>query len=229
MKEGIRMYHTLFPRKYWILLVYLLFPATVGILGMWCFQVGPVVGTLVSLMFATAVLVIAEYVLDIFMLYGTVSKEARSLEYIKTSAKGVDLFQTALYADGVRRIVTTMASFGILYGVTRYNFSHQGDFITIVNNGEILTCPKGITFLECALVSVIFVELGLIITRRTQSILLYVFLIYGMSGIASALVMFLAEYTNGILLAITVGVFVAVWLGSRRYLVWKVRMSYYDK
>ncbi len=209
MKNGIRMYHTLFSRKYWIVSVYLLFPVMIGLLGLWWwFPLGPLTGTRISLMLATTLMIIAEYLLDFFLLFGFAAKPNGCLEYIKTSSKGVDLLKAMLYVDGVRRIVTTLVSFAVLYAVKRESI---------------------IVFVECTLISLLCIEGGFLFTRRIKNVLLYILIGYVISGVGGMLAMFVAEYANGIWVGITACVLVATWIGGRQYLIRKVRESFYDE
>jgi len=229
MKDAIRMYHLFFPRKWFILLVYILYPALVGLLGMWCFKIGPITGTVMSLMLSTTLVVCVEYILDVYMLFGVAAKDNQSLEYIKSSARGVSLLQDALYGDGFRRIVTTVVSYGLLYMMMKYTFMNEKDFIALANDGEVLECPSGMVFVQCILLALLFVETGLAFTRRTKNVLINLAVLYLMSAIACSLVMAVVGYTSTLTIGISVFLLVVIWIVSRKVLIKRVRESFYDE
>ncbi len=229
MKDAIKMYHLFFPRKWFIVLVYILYPAVIGLLGMWCFKIGPIVGTVMSLMLSTSFVVCGEYILDVYMLFGVAAKDNRSLEYVKSSAKGVYLLQEALYGDGFRRIVTTVASYGLLYIMMRYTFMKEASFIALANDGEALECPRGIVFVQCALLALLFVEAGLTFTRRTKNVLINLLVLYLMSALACSLAMAAEEYTSTLTVGISGVLLIVIWIVSRKVLIKRVRESFYDE
>lgn len=229
MREAVKMYHLFLPRKWFVWIVYILYPAAVGLLGMWCFKIGAVAGIVVSIMLATAFVVCAEYILDVFMFAGIATSGSRSLEYMKTSARGEPLFLIALYGDGIRRLLTTIVSYGLLYAVTRYSFANESAFIAVANGGDGIDCPKGIVFVQCAVFALFFSELGMMFTRKTANALLNLIVLYVMAGLAAGCAMASMEFASVITIAISTVIYIVVWFGSRRFLVQKVRKSYYDE
>lgn len=229
MREAARMYHLFFPRKWFALVVYILYPIAIGLFGMWCLKMGAGTGAVVGIMLVTALVVSAEYLLDVFMFAGIAAGETRSLEYMKTSARGESLFLAALYGDGVRRLLTTIVSYCLLYAVTRYCFASKSALVVVVDASGVQGYPKEIVFVQCALIVLLFSELGMTFTRRTTNPLLNLIVLYVMAGLAAGCVIASMKFCSVVTIAISAVIYIVVWFGSRRFLVGKVRKSFYDE
>lgn len=228
MKDAIKMYHLFLPRKWWMLLVYIAYPMFVGLITAWCFNLGFEVGSMISLMFATSAIVCVEYILDTYMLFGIAAKDNRSLEYMKSSSKGVNLLKISLCADGVRRIVTTIVMFSLVYGIMRYNYAYHAELLD-GSGGVAKEYPRAIIYVQCAIIALFLTETGLILTRRTKNVLRNLLIVYLMSAISCPLVMAAVDFANGFNVMISVVVLCVIWIMGRRFLIKKVRESFYDE
>lgn len=226
MKDAIRMYHLFFPRKWLIPLVYILYPVVVlAISGIWYWLPGMFGVDVLSVVLCVSTIVMLEYLLDVFMLYGIAAKDNKALEYMKTSVKGVHLIQIGVWMDGIRRVVITMISFGMLYLVSVYCFENQ---IVDVEYTDLKTVDI-VMFLQSAVMVLLFTEVGLVITRRTKNVLVNVMVMYLASAIACALAITVLQYSTMITVLISGFALVVVMVFGRRLLIKRVRESYYDE
>lgn len=228
MKEAVKMYHLFLPRRWFTVIIYILYPALIGLLGMCFFSMGSVAEMSVSIMLGTSLVVCAEYMLDVFMFAGVVAPGTHSLEYIKTSAKGVPLFQAALYGDGVRRLISTMLSYALLY-IAAAIFNNRMAFVTVENNGSMVETSHAIVFVQCAIIALFCAELGMMYTRKTANPLLNLIVLYVMAGVAATLAMASVGFSSIITVGISLILYIVVWLAGRKFLVRKVRESFYDE
>lgn len=226
MKDAIRMYHLFFPRKWMIPMVYILYPVVVvAISGAW-YSIPGIYGVdILSIVLCVSAIVIVEYILDIFMLFAVAAKDNKALEYMKTSSRGVRLMQMGVRMDGIRRVVTTVVSFGMLYLVTGYCFENQ---IVDVEYTE-MTALEVLVFIQSAIIVLLFTEVGLIVTRQTKNILVNVMIMYLASAIACALAITVIQYATMVTVLISGIVLVIVMVLGRRLFVQRVRESYYDE
>lgn len=226
MKDAIRMYHLFFPRKWMIPIVYILYPLGVtAISGVFYFVPGIYDVDVLCILLCISGIVVWEYLFDTFMLCGMATKGNRALEYMKTSVRGVRLIQMGIRADGVRRVVTTMISFGMLYLVLIYCYDNR---IVDVNYSDITTL-NAVSYLQCAVMVLLFVEIGFMITRRVKSALLNVAIMYLVSVASCALAVVIIQYATMVTVLISGIVLVIVMVLGRRLFVQRVRESYYDE
>lgn len=226
MKDAIRMYHLFFPRKWMIPLVYILYPIVVfAISGVWYCLPGMFGVDVWSVVLCVLTIVMLEYLLDVFMLYGIAAKDNKALECMKTSVKGVRLIQIGVWMDGIRRVVTTMVSFGMLYLVSLYCFENQ---IVDVEYTKLKTVDI-VMFLQSAVVVLLFTEVGLVITRQTKNVLVNAMVMYLVSAISVTLATTVLQYATVITVLISGIVLVVVMVLGRRLFVQRVRESYYDE
>ncbi len=212
MMQAFRIYHLFFPRKWvvWLLYTgYILLPVGTSAIGKWVWINSPETRGVMSLMMVSASMVGVEYLLDFFMLTGIAAKDNRSLEYMKSSSKGVDLMRKTFALDGIRRVLTSVAALLLLY----------------VLEGRILSVW---CYVECALVVVLLVEVGFALTRRCKAPAFTFVLLYLASTFACPLTIGLAEcpsfwLTTGLLIAM-----ILVMVVNRKVWIKKVRESYYD-
>lgn len=226
MKDAIRMYHLFFPRKCLIPLVYILYPlAAIAISGVW-YAVPEFFGVYVlSVVCGVSAIVVVEYLLDTFMLFGIAAKDNKALEYMKTSARGVHLIQTGVWVDGFRRVVTTLVSLGVVYRMAGCYFANLDANVEDMG----MTAPDMVTFLQCVIMVLLFTEVGLVFTRRTRNVLINMLIVYLASAIACALVIGVLQYATVVTVLISGIVLVAVMVIGRKLLVKRVRESYYDE
>lgn len=230
MKHTIRMYQVFFPRKCFAWLMYILYPLLV-VVACTCFLgLSLLTGGFMSLMMSVAGIVTMEYILDVYILCGIATKENKTLEYVKSSAKGVHLLQQALCVDGIRRILTTGLIMTGLYLITKAAFVRDAaDGIVYEVDGEVMSHPSVLIYVQCGLMSVLFVELGMLLTRRTKNVLITMVVLYLMSALTCPFSMVAAEYTSIPSVVLTTVVLVILMVISRKILVKKVRESFYDE
>lgn len=226
MKDAIRMYHLFFPRKWLIPLVYILYPiAVIAISGVW-YAVPDIYGVdVLSIVFCVGAIVFFEYLLDIFMLFGIAAKDNKALEYMKTSVRGVHLIQTGVWMDGLRRVVTTLVSCGVVYRMAGYYFANLA--ADVEETG--MPAPNMVTFLQCVIMVLLLTEVGLVFTRRTRNVLINMLIWYLALVVAGALAIGVLQYATRVTVLISGIVLVAVMVFGRRLLVKRVRESYYDE
>ncbi|MBQ9983985.1 MAG: hypothetical protein IJP29_05280 [Lachnospiraceae bacterium] len=229
MKNTIRMYNIFFPRKCFMWFTYILYPIVVPLICSLCLKLFLLAGTVMSLMMSTAGVITIEYLLDTYMFHGIVAKDYKALEYVKSSGKGIDLLQRAFLVDGIRRILTTGLIMTGLYWATRMAFEKDAGETILEINGEIVSHPSALIYLQCGLIAVLFVELGMLITRRSKNVLANILVLYVMSAIACPLAMVAAEYTSSLSVGLSVILLIIVMVLSRKVLVKKVRESFYDE
>lgn len=228
MNHSIRMYNMFFPRKWTMWLIYLIYPVFVLVVGLIFFRFPFQVGTMMNLMLTCAGIVAVEYIIDVYMFYGIAAKDNRSLEYIKTSSKGVTLIQNALRVDGVRRLFTTGVSMVGVYLFAWRKFAEESNIVTYNVDGEMIFQPSVWLYVQCGLMIVLLVELGMCVTRRTKNVLVNLVFVYVMSALACPFVILFSEYTS-VWIALGMSVLLAVLMVvNRKVLAKKVRESYYD-
>ncbi len=222
MKNAIRMYHLFFPRKWVVYCVYILYPFLGFAVGssMWFFP--EYVRSITSLVFTLLLMVSMEYILDLFMLSGIAMKNNRSLEYIKTSAKGVQIFSRGVVVDAVRRILSAILIVFGLYLAEIIMFSSA-------TNPDEEFRPSLLLYIECGVLTLLLTEIGLCLIRRTKNVLLSFWVVWLMTSLSSSLS--LAVYgaeSFGVTLILGIAM-VVIMIFSRKYLIKKVRESYYDE
>ncbi len=228
MKNTIRMYNVFFPRKFWMWFTYILYPLFIIAVCAYFYKMALLPGTVMSLMMSTAGIVTIEYLMDTYMFHGIAAKDYKALEYVKSSGKGVHLLQQAFLVDGIRRILTTGLIMTGLYWAGKTAFLNDTEVILEIN-GEVVSHPSVWIYLQCGVIAVLFVELGMLLTRRSKNVLLNLLVLYLMSAIACPLSMVAAEYTSVLSVALSAVLLVIIMVASRKILVKKVRESFYDE
>lgn len=229
MVNTMRRYNVFFPRKFLMWFTYILYPIVVTLICSLCLKMFLLAGTVMSLMMSTAGVITIEYLLDTYMFHGIGARDYKALEYVKSSRKGIHLLQQAFLVDGIRRIVTTGLVMTGLYWVTRMAFEKDTGETILEINGEIVSHPPALIYLQCGVIAVLFVELGMLITRRSKNVLVNLLILYVMSAIACPLAMVAAEYASGLSVGLSAILLAIVMVLSRKVLVKKVRESFYDE
>lgn len=225
MKNAIRMYHLFFSRKCMMWFVYILYPFLGFAVGKFMSPFPAGMDWVMGLMVTVPLIISVEYILDTFMLFGIAAKDNKSLEYIKTSAKGVRVLRQGLLADGVRRVLSVGLILLGLYLVVKKELVELAGEVA----AEEVMMPEIRTYVQCGILAVFLVELGMCLTRRTKNILLNVLLIYLMSALSCPLVIISVDQTS-VASVIVLGMVMVVLMGiSRKVLIKKVRESYYDE
>lgn len=228
MKNTIRMYNVFFPRKFWMWFTYILYPLFIIVVCALFYKMALLAGMIMSLMMSVSGIIVMEYLLDTYMLHGIAAKDNKALEYVKSSGKGVHLLQQALYVDGMRRMLTTGVIMTGLYWASRTAFVNDSEVVLEIN-GEVVSHPSAVIYLQCGVIAVIFVELGMLLTRRSKNVLLNLLVLYLMSAIACPLAMVAAEYASVLSVSLSVILLAIIMVISRKVLVKKVRESFYDE
>lgn len=229
MINTIRMYNVFFPRKFWMWFTYILYPIVATLICSVCLKMFLLAGVVMSLMMSTAGVITIEYLLDTYMFHGIGAKDYKALDYVKSSGKGVDLLQRAFFVDGIRRILTTGLIMIGLYWATRMAFEKDAGETILEINGEIVSHPPVLIYLQCGVIAVLFVEIGMFITRRSKNVLVNILILYVMSAIACPLAMVAAEYTSSLSVGLSAILLTIVMVLNRKMLVKKVRESFYDR
>lgn len=229
MRNTVRMYNVFFPRKFWMWFTYILYPLFGIMVCTALLKFSMLVGVVVGLMIGTAGIITIEYLLDTYMFHGMGAKDYRALEYVKSSGKGIHLLQQAFLMDGIRRILTTGWIMIGLYWTTKLMFERNAGEIVLEINGKVVSHPPIVSYLQCGVIAVLFVELGMLITRRTKNVLVNILVLYVMSAIAGALAMVSAEYASVCSVGFSAILLVVIMVVSRKILVRKVRESFYDE
>ena len=230
MKNTIRMYNVFFPRKFWMWFTYILYPLVIILTSALFLRVSLLAGVFMSLMIGVSSIVAIEYILDIYMMFGMAAKDNKVLEYVKSSGRGVHLLQQALRVDGMRRMVTALLIMTGLYLTTWMAFAREIAKGTVYEvDGEIMSHPSVLIYFQCGVIAVLFVELGMMITRRVKNILINFVLVYLMSALACPFSMVVGEFASVFSVAFSVVLLVIVMVVSRKVLIEKVRENYYDE
>lgn len=229
MKNTIRMYNVFFPRKFWMWFTYILYPVFVIVVCAFFLKMDLLAGMVMSIMLSVSGVVTIEYLLDTFMFHGIGAKDYKALEYVKSSGKGVRLLQQAFLVDGIRRILTTGVIITGLCWATRMAFEKDGGETILEINGEVVSHPSVMIYLQCGVIAVLFVELGMLITRRSKNVLVNLLILYVMSAIACILATAVTELASAISVGLSATLLVIVMVVSRKVLVKKVRESFYDE
>ena len=167
-----------------------------------------------GLIVVMVMLVMAEIVMDVWLLGGIQSKEAEKLDVLKTSGRGLEVMHSALKLDLVRRFLTIAGIMGICYWLSGIQ-----DRIQLV--------AVGIYF---ALIAYIISTLGVLIGRYGGTIWINVAISY-----FAALVVVLSQFLPGlkqyaVFYDLGLGVLtIVVSIVAVRIAMKKVEGSYYDK
>ncbi len=229
MIHTIRMYNVFFPRKFWMWFTYILYPIIMIVLCAWFLKMTLLTGMMMSLMLSASGIVTIEYLLDTFMFHGIGAKDYKALEYVKSSSRGVHLLQQALLVDGIRRLFTTSVIMTCLYWITRMAFEKDAGETILEINGKVVSYPSAWIYVQCGVIVMLSVELGMLITRRSKNILVNLLILYVMSAIACILAMAMMELASVISVGVSGILLVIIMVLSRKVLVKKVRESFYDE
>lgn len=229
MIHTMRMYNVFFPRKFWMWFTYILYPIIVIALCSLFLKMFLLTGMVMSLMLGTAGVITIEYLMDTYMFHGIGAKDYKALEYVKSSAKGVHLLQQAFLVDGIRRIWTTGFVMTGLYVATRIAFVKDAGECILEINGKVVSHPSVLIYLQCGVFAVLFVELGMLITRRSKNVLVNLLILYVMSALACPFSMAALEFASVISVGVSAVLLMIIMVISRKVLVKKVRESFYDE
>ncbi len=229
MINTIRMYNVFFPRKFWMWFAYILYPIVVIALCSVFLKMFLLTGMVMSLMLSTAGVITIEYLLDTYMFHGIGAKDYKALEYVKSSGKGVHLLRQAFLVDGVRRILTIGLIMTGLYLTTRIAFEKDAGETILEINGKVVSHPSVLIYLQCGVFAVFFVELGMLITRRSKNVLVNLLILYVMSALACPISMVAVEFASITSVGLSAILLIIIMVIGRKVLVKKVRESFYDE
>ena len=226
MREAMRTYHLFFPRKWLVGCVYILYPLCLIVGDVLMCRTGMVLLYMLSIVMAGCTVVTVECVLDTFMFSGIGAKECSSLEYVKSSAKGIQLLERALTVDGIRRLVTT---FVIAAGMRVAELQ----FINTILQEDIeieegMSAFGSLSYIAVALLLVLVTELGFCITRRIKNGYASMVMLFAEVAVVCVLINLVLNYSTWLVVGLLAVVTIAVLIWERKGLIKKVRESYYD-
>lgn len=229
MIRTIRMYNVFFPRKFWMLFTYILYPVIMIVLCAWLSIMTLLTGMVMNLMLSASGIVTVEYLLDTYMFHGVGAKDYKALEYVKSSGRGVHLLQQALLFDGIRRLFTTSVIMASLYWITKMACEKDAGETILEINGQVVSHPSAWIYVQSGVIVMLSVEVGMLITRRSKNILVNLLILYLMSAIACILAMAIMEFASAVSVGVTGILLAIIMVISRKVLVKKVRESFYDE
>ena len=207
MREYIKGYRAFVSDKWIKLLLYLVYPlCTIGFCRL-AVTVSDLYGYFHQALVAS-IMIFAEYVLDVSVFGGILCKDTGKLDYLKLSHRGMKILEKSLWADKIRRLITTVILLSAAY----------------------IICHEGMN--PAKLVSSIFatglvLELGLLITRHFDTVSmvgLIAWLVYIVGPLFTGVAICMPEYCGIIFLA----VYMAVLIWSNRHILKKAERVYYD-
>ena len=83
-----------------------------------------------------------------------------------------------------------------LYVATRIAFEKDAGETILEINGKVVSHPSVLIYLQCTVFAVLFVELGMLITRRSKNVLVNLLILYVMSALACPLSMAAVEFAS---------------------------------
>lgn len=207
MREYIKSYRVFVSEKWVKVLLYLVYPlATVGICR-FLLMFSDLYG-MIHQVVAASVMIFAELVLDVFAYGGILQKGTGKLDYLKLSNRGMEIVHKSLWADKVRRLLTTV----------------------FILSGAYLVCHEGMSVGQ--LVSGIFatamvLELSLLISRRFDAASTVMALSYVIYLVGPVFIL-LAILTTGHFMFLYMVAYVGVLIWSNTHIMKRARRVYYD-
>lgn len=215
MKQYIKSYHIFFPRKWVTWCTYLLYPFFV--IG-WCYYLFYFLPLLSSLWlgFACCMIGMIEIMLDTYMFLGIAAKGNDSLEYFKTSAKGLSVLQKALVMDAVRRFFSIALILAGIFLLDKVYGGEDGSFLFL-------------QYLLCVFILFLLPELGFLFTRFSSNVIINLAVVYLVGAMAWVVGSTVPDFSKPLLpmiVSLAAGILTAV-MGRMRIMK-RERESYYD-
>lgn len=218
MKQKIRSY-LVFASFWYKIIMFIVLPAV--LLGIQVFSAAAFGGTSIPL--SLSALVMMEIMADNWFLGGIQEKNSEKIDYLKTSAKGMKVMESALIMDLARRFLSCVGIFGISWLIMLIFGAPEGsEKVVMIDSAELLLA----VFLTYTL-SV----LGIFLARFTSY--LWVNLLCGYIGAIAGLIIFLVGAATpfpAVLIDIAMAVLgVGLSVLAVKIAMIKVEGSYYDK
>lgn len=220
MKRYFQAYHIFLPRssvliKIMIYGIYPLFSILLSLEG------GNLMGEIIgSFLMAGMLLLFLELIIEFFTFSGIASKDGIRLEYIKSSPRGIQFVKRGLTANALRRVVTILLVYVVLYVVS-----------IKTTEAEMTGSMTARMMTAAALVTIFLTEAATLVTKFFSG--LYVAYLTG--GVTSLLLILsllgvLMSHRGSVLLAPLLGISdAAIVLMSCNIVMGRIRRSYYDE
>lgn len=207
MREYVKGYRAFVSDKWIKLLLYLVYPlCAIGFCRL-AVAVSDLYGFLHQALMAS-IMIFAELILDVPTFGGILRKDTGKLDYLKLSHRGMKILEKSLWADKIRRLITTSILLSAVYIICHEGMNPAKLISSIFATGLVL-------------------ELGLMITRHFDTagvVGLIAWLVYMVGPLLVAVATVAPEYCLvGFLVA-----YVAILFGSNMYIMKKAGRVYYD-
>ncbi len=208
MREYVKGYRAFVSDKWIKLLLYLVYPlCAIGICKFFKLLFSDVDGFLYQWLIA-GFIIFAELLLDVPTFGGILRKDTGKLDYLKLSHRGMKILEKSLWADKIRRLITTIILLSAAYIICHEEMNPVQLVNSILATGVVL-------------------ELGLMITRHFDApgaVGLIACLVYIVGPLLIVVAMIAPAYCLvGVLVA-----YVAILFGSNTYIMKKAGRVYYD-
>lgn len=210
MREVVKSYHAFLPYVWERLLMYLIYPVVIVVfLSLLAAGGDP---PEVCMAISACLVIPAELYFDMLVFGGIGAKDTNKLEYIKTSAKGLNVMKKSLAGDGVRRVFSVSLIMGLVARIA--GMSEEG-----LSVGNVLFSIAATLFL---------IELGLLVVRLLSSVAIMMAVNMTLSMLGVAFVWVFARNDYWVMGMLCVLLAVIVMAGQRALIMRRARKSYYD-
>ncbi len=208
MREYVKGYRAFVSDKWIKLLLYLAYPlCAIGICKCFKMLFSDVDGFLYQWLVA-GFMIFAELLLDVPTFGGILRKDTGKLDYLKLSHRGMKILEKSLWADKIRRLITTSILLSAVYIICHEGMNPAKLISSIFATGLVL-------------------ELGLMITRHFDTagvVGLIAWLVY----MVGPLLVVIATVAPAYCLVGFVIVYVIILIWSNTYIMKKAGRVYYD-
>ena len=210
MKKYFKCYHVFLADDLFRAILYFIYPMLAG--SMYGFLAVPLTrmgfGNMALLSMAEIIIAVEVFV-DTWVYGGILAKDTQKLEFLKTSHRGMQVFQNSIRMDKIRRGLSTT----LLLGEVQLAGGRPVGFFSFL----------GLVFATCAVM-----EAALVLSRHIQgtSLVILVVVVTNMLGTAIGM---LALAGNGLPVILIAPLFVAVVILSNKYIYKRAEAGYYDR
>jgi hypothetical protein len=212
MREIIKSYQVFLPYAWERLLVYLVYPVLIVVFLGLLANGGD--SPRVCMVLCAWLVVMTELYLDILVFGGIGAKDTNKLEYIKTSAKGMQVMKKSLVGDVVRRLFSVSLIMGLVSRIA-VSVSYE----EVLSAGNVLFSIAATLFL---------IELGLLAVRLLSSVAIIMAVNMTLSMLSMALVSVVVANDYSVMGVLCVLLAVSAMVGQRALIMRRARKSYYD-
>lgn len=207
MREYVKGYRAFVSDKWIKLLLYLVYPlCAIGFCRI-AVMVSDLYGFLHQALVAS-IMIFAELILDVSTFGGILRRDTDKLDYLKLSYRGMKILEKSLWADKIRRLITTVILLSAAYIICHAGMNPVKLVNSILATGVVL-------------------ELGLMITRHFDTpgaVGLIAWLVY----IVGPLLVAVAAVAPWYCLVGFLAAYAAVLIWSNTYIMKKAGRVYYD-